>query len=715
MKKSFSSIKNLVLFLSVTLAYSQQEENVKDTTQTKVNNLEEVVVTGQFSPQSVKKSVFEVSVITEEKINQQAANNLADVLNQALNINIIPNASTGKSGVQMFGLDAQYFKILVDNIPLVNDEGLGSNTDLTQINLDDIQQIEIVEGSMGVQYGADAVSGIINIITKKSSQYKWEITPYTQEETIGDEYGWFDEGRHIQSVKIGHNLSYKLYGNVLFTRNDFTGFSDNRKGKYHTENDGLRGYVWLPKEQFISKALLNFAPNNNFRSFYKFEYFNETIERYDSNVRPNYNPSTQTTDPTASDEIFSSERFYHHLNFFGRFKNKLNYDISFSYQQQKRNVETYNYRIKSDEKFDVEEFEYESRKVLYSKGTFSNFLDKKNFDFQLGYEINSINGYASSVAGTYGGENIDRELGTYDIFTSSEIHFNNKFSLRPGVRLLMSSNFDTQAAIELSGKYVFNNGFETRLILGSSPRMPNYDELYTYFVDANHDFRGNENLKPEQGISAFWHFKKAFSIGKNDDFKLSNKLTAWFLNVDDRIEVTIVNTQPLQQQYNNIDTYRNWGIALTNSAHYKNLNGSVGISFSGTSKKLDSRDFNDDYLYALQLNANVSYYLLKWDMVFSTFFKANGPVQQFVQKVDENDETILVKGKQDPYSWMDASVRKNFLDKKIQLSLGARNLFDVKRVNTTAIEGGAHSGSPSDLLLGYGRSFFIKLLYNLNI
>src|SRR5690606_20084554 len=108
-------------------------------------------------------------------------------------------------------------------------------------------------------------------------------------------------------------------------------------------------------------------------------YFNENIVRYDAAIRPNYNSSTQTTNPTASDEIFTSERFYHHLNFFGKLKKSFNYDVSFSYQQQKRNVEAYNYRIKTREKFDVEEFEYESRDVLYSKGTFSNFFESKYF------------------------------------------------------------------------------------------------------------------------------------------------------------------------------------------------------------------------------------------------------------------------------------------------------------------------------------------------
>ncbi|RZJ57924.1 MAG: TonB-dependent receptor, partial [Flavobacterium sp.] len=169
--------------------------------------LGEVVVTGQFEPQSIKKSVHNVRVISRQDIDRQAGNNLADVLNQYLNITVRPSGNDGRSTVSMFGLDGQYFKILVDNIPLVGDTGLGNNIDLTQINLDDIEQIEIIEGSMGVTHGANAVSGILNIITKKSSRTKWEIDATVQEETVGSEYALFNKGRHIQAVKISHNIS----------------------------------------------------------------------------------------------------------------------------------------------------------------------------------------------------------------------------------------------------------------------------------------------------------------------------------------------------------------------------------------------------------------------------------------------------------------------------------------------------------------------------
>jgi outer membrane receptor for ferrienterochelin and colicins len=62
---------------------------------------------------------------------------------------------------------------------------------------------------------------------------------------------------------------------------------------------------------------------------------------------------------------------------------------------------------------------------------------------------------------------------------------------------------------------------------------------------------------------------------------------------------------------------------------------------------------------------------------------------------------------------MDASVRKSFANKKWEVTLGARNLLNVTRINQ-GFSGEAHSAGTA-LVLGYGRSYFLKLLFNLNI
>ena len=676
--------------------------------------MKDVVITAQFNPQSVKKSVFQVKVISREDIDRQAGNNLADLLNQTLNISVMPNASTGKSGVSLFGLDAQYFKILIDNIPVVNDEGLGSNTDLTQINLDDIQQIEIVEGSMGVEYGANAVSGIINIITKKGAKHKWEITPFVQEETIGDEYNGVDKGRHIQSVRIAHNINEKWHANAMVTANDFDGFLDNRQGRDWLENDGRRGYQWLPKQQLHVKAYAGFTPNANHRFFYRFEYFDEETKRFNAVVDPNYSPETETTNPIASDDIFTSERFFHLFNAAGKFNNGLRYDFSASYQQQKRDVEEFQYMIRSGQRFDIQKYEYESRKVYYSRGSLSNFLDHDVFDFQLGYEINEIKGFASAVTGMLNGENVERSMGNYDVYAAAEFTISPRFSIRPGARALFSSTFDTQAALSLSSRYYLGNGYEFRTVIGTSPRLPNYEELYTYFVDVNHDVRGNPDLKPEQGYSAFVHLNKNFIA--SDKLSFDTKFSGWIMDVRERIELTIINSAPLQYQYSNIDKFNTFGTSLTTNMAYRNLSAAAGITFSGISKVLDSNSGleNDKYLFAVQANSNIAYTVPKWKTVFSLYGKYVGPQYQFVVQSQEDGSRALFRGRTQEYTWLDATIRKSFAKDRLEVTLGARNLTDIKRINTTATEGGAHNGPATTLLMGYGRSYFLKILYKFN-
>lgn len=366
----------LILFFSIYQIHSQEIDSTKV--------LKEVVVTGQFEPQSIKKSVFNVRLITAKDIQNLAANNLSDVLNQYINITIQPSGTSGRSTVSLFGLDAQYFKILVDNVPLVNEAGLGNNTDLSQINLNDIEQIEIVEGSMGVTHGANAVSGVLNIITKKASKYKWDILATVQEETIKDEYSVFDKGRHIQSLKVSHKLN-NWFISLGANRNDFQGFLDDKKGKNHLLNDQKRGFSWLPKQQNSTTALISYQ-KKNFTIFYKFEYLDEIIDFYNSTVQSKYNTQLGSY-KISEDKRYLTNRFFHNLNSSGKLFSKLSYNASISHQKQVRVVEDFWYYLfTKKEEMNVKN-EDQSMEVLYSTGALSNFFSDKKVDLQLGYEI----------------------------------------------------------------------------------------------------------------------------------------------------------------------------------------------------------------------------------------------------------------------------------------------------------------------------------------
>ena len=700
------------------MAVQAQTDTLVDLTEN--TTLEEMVITGQFEPQSIKKSVHNVRVISKEDIKNLAANNLGDVLNQYLNMSVTSNAQNGKSTVSLFGLDSQYFKVLIDNIPVVSDTGLGTNVDLTQINLDNVERIEIIEGAMGVTHGANAVSGILNIITKKNNTYDWEISAGVQEETIGKEYAFFDRGRHIQNLKIAHNISDNWYVSLGANRNDFTGFFHGKKGKDYVQNDGHRGTDQLPKDQLTTNATIGYQKDET-RIFYKFDYFNENVSYYNPVVAPidNY-PFPDTY--YSSDKRFFTNRFVHHLNYYGKIFNDLTVNLSLSHQKQERDEELYRYYILDKEEKGNDRQTYHSKEVLYSTGTITNFTKSKIFDFQLGYELVNENGFANAASGTFRDEmqqavDIRKRLENYDAYAVAEVNITNQFSLRTGFRYSFQSRFDDQKSYSLGLKYLFDHNIEARLSSGFSYRTPNFSELYTYMVDSNHNIQGNPDLVPEHSNYVEANIKKStfFKSG----LSMNNSLSSGLMLIDNKISMVMTGIDPVQTyQYINVDNYKMWNISNDNRFSYKNWNLAVGFSLIGISQQLGTGALgtvsDDKFLYTFNLNSALSYYVPKQKTHFTLYFKHNGRTQQFEN--DPNDQSKFLLAEIASYNWLDASVRRTFFDDKFEVMVGARNLFnviDVQNSSTASIGGSTHAVS-NNLMLGYGRSYFLKFTYNLN-
>lgn len=695
----------VALLFCETLAAQQQKEN------STANELSAVVVTGQFEPQSIKKSVFNVRVISSTDIKNLAATNLADVLNQYLNISVRPSGTSGRSTVSLFGLDSQYFKILVDNVPLVNEGGFGNNIDLSQINLNDVEQIEIVEGSMGVVYGANAVSGVLNIITKKSSQYKYSVTASVQEETVKDEYALFNQGRHIQSLRASYSFSDNWFVSIGANRNDFRGFLDDKKGKDYSENDQSRGYRWLPKEQLNGTALIAYH-KGDFRVFYKFEYLDEDVDYYNATVQSGFNTQLGSY-RYAGDKRYATNRYYHNLSATGKLFSKLNFNVALSHQMQERNVEDFRYYLTTKQEANNVSVKDQSMEVLYSTGTLSNFFSGKKVDLQLGYEFVNNKGYALVQEASNTFTPIAKTLENYDFFASSEIMVDNRFSLRPGLRVSAQSKFKDQYASSLGLRYLFDNRIELRGSYGTSFRTPTFEEMYSKLIFDGHFFTGNEKLIPETSTSYEGSLKKTTLL--DSGLQISNIVTGSFLDVNNRIDMALSRFNPdtgnPEYQYINISKYKMWNFSTMNQFKVENVSFNIGASIVGVSRKIENQVFSSDdkFLYSFNMNSSVSYVIPKWGTIFSAYYKFNGKSQQFIET-----STAYVISDVDPSHWLDASLRKSFFNNQLETTIGARNICNVTNVNQSNANQTAHASS-SSLMLAYGRSYFIKLTYNLNL
>lgn len=670
--------------------------------------LDEMVITTQIEPQSLKRSINNVRVISKEDIENLAAVNLSDVLNQYINITVTPSSVTGRSSVSMFGLDANYFKILVDNVPLVNEGGLGNNTDLSQISLHDIERIEIIEGAMGVTHGANAVSGILNIITKKSAANKWEIQITTQEESVGNEYSFFKEGRHIQNLRVIHNINDRWFASIGVLRNDFQGYLGGKLGKKHTFNDGFRGFKWNPSEQIQPQALVSYT-TEKVRLVYKFEFLNREVDYFHPTVQSGFN-ETYGAYKYANDERFFTNRIYNHLNASGKIFSDINFNISASHQLQKREEEAFRYNISHDIETGNLKQKDQSMEVLYSTGTFSNFFKNDHFNLQLGYELANNKGFSVVDAEANLKKEVNKTINNYDFFTVAEININEQLSFRPGLRYSIQSMFNNQYAYSFGGRYLLKNGYEFRAALGKSYRTPTFDELFTRNIFDGHYFVGNENLKPETSNSVEASLKKTTFF---EAISLSNHIMINVNDIKDRITNAYVGDLGATPMYENINVskYQSINLSTTNQFKYNNLDISLGGSFTWVSQLIDTGIYKtpEEYLFTYSVNSNVSYFIPNWNTTFSAYYKFTSEIPSWVMGADG-----YVVSKLGSYNWLDASIRKSFFNKKIEATIGARNIFNIGDVNQTRLNETVGHSVSSNILLAYGRSYFVKLTYNIN-
>jgi outer membrane receptor protein involved in Fe transport len=152
-----------------------QEEPADDT----VKREEVVVVTASRVETTLINAPATISVITSEKIANSAAQNYGDLLRGVPGLNVIQmsardiNVTTRQStntlaNTQLTLLDGR--SIYLDFFGLVLWDYVPSNPD-------DIKQIEVVRGPASAVWGANALTGVVNIITK------------TPRETVGDDKG----------------------------------------------------------------------------------------------------------------------------------------------------------------------------------------------------------------------------------------------------------------------------------------------------------------------------------------------------------------------------------------------------------------------------------------------------------------------------------------------------------------------------------------------
>jgi vitamin B12 transporter len=156
-----------------------------------------------------------VTVVTEEEIRTYQYTQVEDALRHVPGVEIQRTGSLGKtSGISIRGAGPGQVQVLVDGMR-VKSPTLGS-VDLAEFSLDAVDRIEIVRGPQSGLYGADAIGGVVNIITRKG---RGPISGSVHVE--GGSHETFRERVGVQGAVGGFNF------NLSGTRYDTSGQFDN--------------------------------------------------------------------------------------------------------------------------------------------------------------------------------------------------------------------------------------------------------------------------------------------------------------------------------------------------------------------------------------------------------------------------------------------------------------------------------------------------------
>ncbi|MBX2963856.1 MAG: TonB-dependent receptor [Cyclobacteriaceae bacterium] len=646
-----------------------------------LTQLNEVVVTGQFEAQSARQSVYKVRTISADRIQAVGSTRVQDVLNTELNVRFDQDLALGGSNLSLQGLSGQNVKVLIDGVPMVGRQGTGNEININQINVNTIERIEIVEGPMSVIYGADALAGVINIITKKPEEKKWNATVRLHEESVGSEYG-AGQGIHNASVSVGHSRK-SFYTLADLTRNFFGGWQGDAED---------RDKEWHPKTQWMASGLAGYK-TDKLDVYYRLDYLNENI----------YNPGL-FSGIEAIDQNYITNRFMHQVQGTYSFSDRLKYNGALAYTNYSRKIQTVtvnrntgDVRLALDPSLqDVTEFD-----GITARGTLLYKLSDA-VSVQPGYDINIESGSGGRLL-----EGIS-SIGDYAAFLSAEIKPNDWLSFRPGVRIVNNTAYEAPPVIpSLNVKMQLGERQDLRLSYGRGFRAPSLRELYFYFFDASHSIEGNPDLKAElsHSVNVSWNVKLVTA----NKWTINSLVTGFYNTVENMIGYGVKPGNANITTYLNIESFKSKGFTLINILKVRKLDISAGVGYTGRYNQLtDVPDENLSFLWSPEVNGSLSYTIPIIQTGISFFYKYTGRTPFLATDVTGITELNETEG----FHWADLSLQKSFA-KKFNLSVGARNLLNVTRINNMAADGGPVHGGGLTRPVGYGRSYFLSLTYTL--
>jgi outer membrane receptor for ferrienterochelin and colicins len=634
-------------------------------------NLDQVTVTGSYLPGYQSNSIYNIDVLNRADIEKRGAVNIKDLLSQELNMRISNDGVLG-SNLSIQGISGENLKFLIDGIPVIGRQN--GNIDLNQLNLQNIERVEVVKGPMSVLYGTDALGGVVNLITKSNSK----------QNLSGSLNGYFEStGQYNADFSTGWGFK-KSAINIDGGRNFFDGWS---------KNDTARSQQWLPKEQYFGNIKVSHL-FNKIKIGFQSGYFNETV----------YNQSNVTINPNyayAIDQHYHTQRLVNQLTLEKRFSETSSLQMVGAYSYYRYIKNTYaKDMVALTEALTPDTNDDDTTKFnsVFARAVYTQVFNKK-FTLIAGSDLNSESAFGKKIDGS------THSFTDIGVFANLDYNVSEFFTVRPSIRGIYNSQYDAPLVPSLNVMFKPSSKFIFRASYSVGFRAPSLKEQHLNFNDNGvHNIQGNINLNAEKSnnILVSLDYKKALKSAL-----LTIEPSLFYNEIYNRISLVQVSQLPLVYSYVNLDKFIAKGAELKLKYAVANFQVNAGAVYTGTWNTIEGSGQQPEVAWYPEYNAAADYTFSKQKITCSVFWKYLGERPIFVLENNDN----VVRYVNDPFQFLDFTLRKILFKENISITAGVKNILDVTNIDSMN-NSGVHSGN-GVTQIAMGRSFFTKLTINL--
>ena len=224
----------ILVFCSFPAHANTPEEDYFDLPLESLMNI--VVTSVSKKEEKISEAAAAIHVITNEDIRRAGATSIPEALRLAPGIQV-SQITSNKWAISTRGFTDQLatkLLVLIDGRSVYTPLFSGVNWDVHDTLIEDIDRIEVIRGPGGTLWGANAVNGVINIITKKAKDTTGTMLTAT--------YGNLERGAAAgrKGGKIGENLFYRTYAKH-FNRDEMeTLTGEGANDAWHMSQAGFR-------------------------------------------------------------------------------------------------------------------------------------------------------------------------------------------------------------------------------------------------------------------------------------------------------------------------------------------------------------------------------------------------------------------------------------------------------------------------------------------